>query len=68
MDFAHMFCRSGETAPPIYRTDRLYQVDGRWYFVTREKTREGPFSTQFDASVGISRYIEHMRSITPTPR
>jgi hypothetical protein len=57
-----MYCRNGEQTPPAYRTDRLYQVDGRWYFVTREKTREGPYPSMQDASVGIDRYIAHMRS------
>lgn len=56
-----MDCRAGELTPPTYRTDRLYQVDGRWYFVTREKTREGPFPSLPDASLGIDRYIARMR-------
>lgn len=55
--------REGEQNRPAFRTDRLYQVDGRWYFVTREKTREGPYDNRLDASLGIQRYISHMRSI-----
>ena len=55
--------RDGEQNRPAFRTDRLYQVDGRWYFVTREKTREGPYDTRLDASQGIQRYISHMRGI-----
>lgn len=62
-----MYCRAGEMTPPIYRTDRLYQVDGRWYFVTREKTREGPYNSQMDASQGIDRYIARMRATPQTP-
>jgi len=55
-----MYCRDGELTPPAYRTDRLYQVDGRWYFVTREKTREGPFGSLPEANNGIDRYIARM--------
>lgn len=55
--------REGEQNRPAFRTDRLYQVDGRWYFVTREKSREGPFDSRMDASMGIQRYISQMRSI-----
>lgn len=57
-----MLCRTGEVTPPNFRSDRLYQVDGRWYFVTREKTREGPFPTRIDASLGVDRYISRMRA------
>ena len=57
-----MYCRAGERTPPSFRTDRLYQVDGNWYFVTREKTREGPFPTRIDANLGVDRYVTRMRS------
>jgi len=59
-----MYIRAGELTPPSFRTDRLYQVDGRWYFVTREKTREGPFVNRLDASIGVERYVSRMRSAT----
>ena len=57
-----MYSRAGERTPPNFRTDRLYQVDGNWYFVTREKTREGPFQTKIDAGVGVDRYVTRMRT------
>lgn len=45
---------------PPFRTDRLYQVDGRWYFVTREKTREGPFPNRIDATLGVQNYVSRV--------
>jgi hypothetical protein len=47
---------------PPFRTDRLYQVDGRWYFVTREKSREGPYDNRIDASLGVQRYVSSVRA------
>ncbi len=52
-----MHLRTGETSMPPFRTDRLYQVDGRWYFVTREKTREGPYQNRIDATFGVQSYV-----------
>ena len=59
-----MHLRSGEASMPPFRTDRLYLVDGRWYFVTREKSREGPYDNRIDASLGVQRYVSHLRSST----
>lgn len=50
-------CRAGETTTPSFRTDRFLEVDGRWYFVTRERTREGPYESRADAGREARRYI-----------
>jgi len=47
---------------PPFRTDRLYQVDGRWYFVTREKTREGPYQNRIDATFGVQNYVSRVNT------
>ena len=47
---------------PAFRTDRLYQVDGRWYFVTREKTREGPYQIRIDATLGVQSYVSRVNA------
>lgn len=57
-----MHLRTGETSMPPFRTDRLYQVDGRWYFVTREKTREGPFQNRIDATLGVQGYVQRVNT------
>lgn len=59
-----MYTRFGEQTPPAFRSDRFYQVDGRWYFVTREKTREGPFDNRLDATLGVERYVSRIRTAT----
>lgn len=56
------YSRAGEAAPFYFRSDRFCQINGQWYFLTREKTQEGPFGTRTEASVGAERYIERVRS------
>jgi len=34
-----------------FRSERIMQEQGRWYFLTRERTREGPFETRMDAPI-----------------
>jgi pimeloyl-ACP methyl ester carboxylesterase len=45
--------RAGEAARNYIRTDRVFEVDGEWYFMTREKCRMGPFATRDDALAEI---------------
>jgi hypothetical protein len=40
-----------------FRTDRMMQDGGRWFFLTREKTVEGPFDTREDAVEQLGVYI-----------
>lgn len=53
--------RTGETNPFHFRSDRFCQVNGEWFFMTREKTQEGPYPNRMEAGVGAERYIERMR-------
>ena len=41
-----------------FRTDRIVQDGGRWFFLTREKTVEGPFNCRADAIDQLEVYIE----------
>jgi hypothetical protein len=61
-----MNCRTGEVSPSTFRSDRLCQINGQWYFVTREKTKEGPFDNRTEASMSIDRYIARMRAHAQT--
>lgn len=63
-----MYCRDGENNPSSFRSDRFCQINGMWYFVTREKTREGPFPSRSDATMGAERYLSRMRSNIPAQR
>jgi len=40
-----------------FRSERIMQEQGRWYFLTRERTREGPFETRMDAVRRLETYI-----------
>lgn len=57
-----MYCRSGEVKPAVFRSDRFCQINGQWYFVTREKTQEGPYSDRVEANAGATAYVERMQS------
>jgi hypothetical protein len=41
-----------------FRTGRFTEDQGLWFFHTREKTTEGPFSSMFDAQTQLERYIK----------
>lgn len=40
-----------------FRTERLSEEGGKWYFATREGTMEGPYSDKFKALEGLDAYI-----------
>ena len=40
-----------------YRTERLTEEGGQWYFTTREGTIEGPFEDKFKAIEGLQRFL-----------
>lgn len=40
-----------------FRTERLSEEGGKWYFATREGTMEGPYSDKFKALEGLEAYI-----------
>jgi uncharacterized protein YchJ len=52
--------RQGENPHPVFRTDRFCQINGFWYFVTREQTQEGPFPSRQDAQAELQDYIRRM--------
>ena len=45
-----------------FRTDRIIQHDGEWFFCTREGTIQGPFVDQFEADYQLKTYIDIMAS------
>jgi hypothetical protein len=49
-----------ETDPKVkawYRTDRMVEHGGKWFFHTRENTIEGPFNCEHDAQFQLETYI-----------
>ncbi len=41
-----------------FRTNRMVQDGGSWFFFTREKTVEGPFESRMDAVNQLEVYIK----------
>jgi pimeloyl-ACP methyl ester carboxylesterase len=56
--------RAGEGSQRHFRSDRVYQAEGRWYCLTREAGALGPFSTQEDAGERLNAYISTMGART----
>ena len=52
--------RHGETKKNHFRSDRMYQRDGVWYFLTRESTQIGPFAELGEAEEYLAFYISEM--------
>lgn len=40
-----------------YRSERVVRDGGRWYFLTREGTAEGPFECEADALEQLEVYV-----------
>ena len=49
--------RAGDTGQNFFRSDRVFAVDGDWYFTTREKNRVGPFAGREEAHREFSSLI-----------
>ena len=45
----------------FFRSDRLQQDGGKWYFYTREGTMEGPFEDKVEALEALDKYITIMK-------
>ena len=62
-----MRTRAGEAARPWFRTDRFYHTAEGWWFLTREKSEEGPFVSQNDAENELILYIRHSNQVGNFP-
>ena len=43
-----------------FRTDRMIEHNGEWFFCTREGTIQGPFADQLSAAYQLKMYIDAM--------
>ncbi len=59
MDFDKK-ARRGEPDKTHFRSDRIVVMNGRYYFMTRENTQEGPFDSRLEAERELNLYIRHM--------
>ena len=57
-----MFGKRTHDAKPAlhFRSDRISNINGEYFFSTRENTLIGPFSTKVQAQCKIQEYISEM--------
>jgi pimeloyl-ACP methyl ester carboxylesterase len=56
--------RSGEDGKRHFRSDRIFESEGGWYCVTRERNRIGPFAAQHEVREYLASYISSMAAST----
>ena len=44
-----------------FRSDRISNINGKFFFATREGTLEGPYFTHNEACHGVDAYIQAMQ-------
>lgn len=49
--------RAGETRRSHFRSDRVYETGGHWFFMTREQAQVGPFDGEDEAKDTLASFI-----------
>lgn len=49
--------RAGEARRSHFRSDRVFQSGGGWYYTTRDDPRVGPFATEAEAAAALAAFI-----------
>lgn len=57
-----MNARVGDMSKRFVRAGRLQESGGRWYYLTREGTIEGPFGSREAAQNSLDAYIQFASS------
>jgi hypothetical protein len=56
--------RANEQAKSHFRSaDRCFQINGEWFFATREGIDVGPYATREAAALGVARLINMLRGV-----
>lgn len=55
--------RRREALKTWFRSERVYNSDGRWYFHTREGIEVGPYESQFDAELEAGLLLELLKNV-----
>ena len=50
----------GEDDKKYFQMDRFVQMNGQWFYTTREGEEKGPFDSRADAEGDLIAYIRHM--------
>lgn len=48
----------GPASRSNFRSERMFESAGHWYFYTREGSTEGPFDSELNAQERLDVYIE----------
>jgi hypothetical protein len=49
--------KSDEKDVTVFRTDRFFLSDGKWFFTTREGANLGPYDTREDAERALMKHL-----------
>ena len=52
-----MECRTGEKRRSWFRSDRIYNMGGQWFFATREHQGMGPFASRDEAETEAEAFL-----------
>lgn len=50
----------GEVSKTFFQVERFVQMNGQWYYTTREGHEKGPFDTREDAEGDLIAYLRHL--------
>ena len=50
----------GDAPKTFFQMDRFVQMNGEWFYTTREGEERGPFVSRADAEGDLIAYIRHM--------
>ena len=53
----------GEESKTHFQMDRFVQMNGQWFYTTREGEERGPFDSKVDAEGDLIAYIREMDQI-----
>ncbi len=59
--------RFGENGPVPYRTERIYNVGGEWFFSVRKGHEQGPFVSDEEAKAAMVAFISEQLLIENLP-
>ena len=48
-----------------FRSERVFRVDGLWYFHTREGIDVGPYETRFEAEIDATMLVAMLKDVEP---
>jgi hypothetical protein len=50
----------GEAPKTFFQMDRFVQMNGQWFYMTREGEERGPFDSRSEAEGDLIDYIRHL--------